>query len=105
MIVQDLYDHITHALHGSIADLSPLTLVNQAGRHMTTMHPWKWKATRYAYLATRAKISITDGDWTAFECEQFVETACVVHGIFLVLNLCCSKCCEIKKGSFFRRTC
>lgn len=66
MIVQDLYDHITHALHGSLADLAPLTLVNEAGEYLFNMHHWKFtERSPSVPLSQRAKITTTVATWTA----------------------------------------
>jgi hypothetical protein len=65
MIVQDLYDHITHALHGSLADLAPLTLVNEAGEYLFNMHHWKFtERSPSVPLSQRAKITVAAGTWT-----------------------------------------
>jgi len=58
------YDHIRHALGGELRDLSPRDILNQAGRHLASMHRWKWLERPAVRLATRANISITGATWT-----------------------------------------
>ena len=61
------YAHIRHELGGG--DLSPeldkVGILNQAGDHLYSMHPWHWAQGRSALLNLRGQVSGTTATWTA----------------------------------------
>ncbi len=47
------------------AELGALSILNQAGEHFYSMHPWKWAVGRSALLDLRGTLSGTDATWIA----------------------------------------
>lgn len=51
---------------GSIpGELNPIGILNQAGHHLYSMHPWKWAVGRPALLDLRGVVSGSTATWTA----------------------------------------
>jgi len=63
LIAAQVYDHIEHALGGKPV-LSMQAIANAAGRHLSSMHEWKYLEGRAALLSVRAKIEATGATWT-----------------------------------------
>lgn len=63
LIASQAYEHIEHALAGKPV-LSLQSIANAAGRHLTSMHEWKFLEGRSALLSVRAKIETTGATWT-----------------------------------------
>lgn len=41
--IQSCLQHIKHTLGGGLPDdIEPLAIINEAGRNLVTLHPWKW---------------------------------------------------------------
>jgi hypothetical protein len=64
--VQEALSHIRHTLGGEVSsDISPVSILNEAGVWLVNAHPWRWLERPSATLSTRATITITTGDWDA----------------------------------------
>lgn len=67
VIVKSLLDHMRDTLGGGgfPPNLDAVNVLNQAGEHLHSMHPWRWAQGRSALLSTRGTISGTSASWTA----------------------------------------
>lgn len=62
--VQEALQHIRHTLGGELSsDLSPVTILNEAGNWLVNAHPWRWLERPSAALAARGTITLTTGSW------------------------------------------
>lgn len=65
LLASEAIDYVTHALGGSLsADIPPLTIINQAGKFLFSLHPWRFKQSRQALLDLRGPITLTGATWT-----------------------------------------
>ena len=68
LTVQDCATHIEHTLGGEMSPgISQMTIINQAGEYLVTIHPWKWLENVEAKLDLRGKILATGMDWDQSE--------------------------------------
>jgi hypothetical protein len=67
LLVQHLLRHINDTLGGGElpSDLDAISIVNQAGEHLHSMHAWKWAQGRSTLLSTRGTISLVNAAWNA----------------------------------------
>lgn len=67
LLVQHLLRHVSDTLGGGELppDLDPISLINQAGEHLHSMHAWRWAQGRAALLDMRGTVSGSDAAWTA----------------------------------------
>jgi len=64
--VKHLLDHMQDTLGGGSVpgSLDKMGILNQAGEHLHSMHPWKWAQGRTTLLNLRGTVSGTDAAWT-----------------------------------------
>jgi len=60
-----LLDFAKHTLGSWPPDLDPISILNQAGEHLYSMHAWKFAQGRSTLLSLRGTISGTAATWTA----------------------------------------
>lgn len=67
LILKHLLDHVRDTLGGSElpTDLDPISVINQAGEHLHSMHAWRWAQGRSALLNMRGTITGSAATWTA----------------------------------------
>src|SRR5689334_17138957 len=64
--VQECLQHIRSTLGGELSsDHQPISILNQAGRHLVTMHEWLWLLRPVVALDVRADISFSNGSSTS----------------------------------------
>jgi len=64
LIAEKCIEHIKHALPGLPGSpIEPLEMVNQAGRWLTSVHPWEWLKGRTVDLELRKEIVVKKGQW------------------------------------------
>lgn len=64
--VQEALQHIRHTLGGELSsDLSPVTILNEAGEWLVTAHQWRWLERPSVTLNTRATLSISGATWNS----------------------------------------
>lgn len=65
--VKDVLDNIQHELGGGdlSAQLDKFAIINQAGHHLYSMHPWRWSNGRAALLDLRGVEEGETATWTA----------------------------------------
>lgn len=58
LTAEEAQEHIKHTLGGATPsdELSMMDLVNQAGRHLCRMHPWRWLERRFAELDSEKNV-------------------------------------------------
>lgn len=62
--VQEALQHIRHTLAGELSsDLSPITILNEAGEWLVTTHQWRWLERPSVTLNTRGTFSATNATW------------------------------------------
>lgn len=63
----EVLKHMRHELGGGdlSIDLDKIGIMNQAGHHLYSMHPWVWAKGRTALLDFRGSVSGTTATWTA----------------------------------------
>jgi hypothetical protein len=66
LVTKHLLDHAQDALGGGSipSNLDTISLINQAGEHLHSMHPWRWAQGRSTLLNLRGEISGTAATWT-----------------------------------------
>lgn len=67
LMVKHLLDHASHALGGGAlpVELDGVGILNQAGEHLYSMHPWRWAQGRSTLLNLRGTVSGTDASWNS----------------------------------------
>ncbi len=66
LTTKSLLDHLKHTLGGRWPpELDPLSVINQAGEHLYSMHAWKFAQGRSTLLDLRGTVSGTAATWTA----------------------------------------
>jgi hypothetical protein len=67
LILKHLLDHVRDTLGGSElpSDLDPISVINQAGEHLHSMHAWRWAQGRSTLLSLRGTTSGTDATWVS----------------------------------------
>lgn len=66
LIVKHLLDHMQDTLGGGAlpGNLDKVGILNQAGEHLHSMHPWKWAQGRTTLLNLRGTVTGTAAAWT-----------------------------------------
>jgi hypothetical protein len=66
LTVNTVLQNMKHELGGGdlSIELDKFRILNEAGEHLYSMHPWKWATGRSALLDLRGSVSGTAGDWT-----------------------------------------
>lgn len=67
LFVKHLLDHMRDTLGGGEfpPNLDQINVLNQAGEHLHSMHPWRWAQGRSTLLNLRGTITGTSASWTA----------------------------------------
>jgi len=65
--VKHILDHMRDTLGGGEfpPNLDQINVLNQAGQHLYSMHPWRWAQGRATLLDLRGTVSGTGATWTA----------------------------------------
>ena len=65
--LQHVSAHVRDTLGGGTipVDLDEIGILNQAGEHLHSMHPWRWAQGRSTLLSLRGLVSGTTATWTA----------------------------------------
>lgn len=75
--------HIHHTLLGPpSSELPAKQMVNQAGRHLVSMHAWEWLNERATTLGVVGTITIADGTWTSAT-KTLVKTGAFADYVFI----------------------
>lgn len=83
LTVTQATNHISDTLGGSLSsNLTALGIINEAGRHLCSMHEWNWLARPGYHLSFRAPIEITTGIWTVAT-KTLTETGAFTDYTFL----------------------
>lgn len=64
LTTKSLHDHLKHTLGSWPPDLDPLSVINQAGAHLYSMHAWKFAQGRSTLLSLRGVITGEAATWT-----------------------------------------
>lgn len=65
LTTKTLLDHLKHTLGSWPAELDPLSVINQAGEHLYSMHAWKFAQGRSVLLDLRGTITGEAAAWTS----------------------------------------
>lgn len=67
LLVSHVLEQMKHELGGGDvpSELGALSILNQAGEHLYSMHPWQWATGRSALMDLRGVLSGSTATWTA----------------------------------------